>query len=728
MAPQSLLLSASAIAAARRGQAIRRLVFYWGFFYLTLSGALAQNVNPEAQRLFQQADTSVDLNQKIRLLESALRLAPQYAEARLELAQTLIQAQQFRRAIFQLDTVLSTNIKNAEAWFYKGRAHTEIGENNTARKSFERALVLYLELGKAQLANQSFDAALQSFERGIEIAISTKDNAKQAEAWFGKGRAHEAKGDTTDAARSYRQTLRLQPDFKEARTFLTNLENQARIAALYQAAEAAFRRRDWTTAARNFRQILVVDSNFKDVSQKLAIAQNKINAQALADSAQALRKRGVLDEAKNLLQQAITYDPENASILQDSIKGIDQEKFAKANGRKSEQIVKLPNNPPPSTKSDSEASTVQGAAPNTLMDSTTGSEIVSPKPALKNSWILAGGLVLLLFIFVFFIWQKYRRRPQEIEPTKTVDISVSTTAPQREELPKEISLESMGKIKEVALPKLDKYRFEQELGRGGMGRVYKACHIQLDRPVAIKVIRFDAATDAGDTDELISRFRREAKATAKLDHSNIVRLYDYDEKDGIFCMIMEYVDGLSLEQALKKNGRFPLQDALNIINQTCLALAYAHEQGVVHRDIKPPNIMLTNPENKVKVVDFGVAKMLASTPSQVYTLKGMRLGSPSYMSPEQIEAQDLDGRTDIYSLGVVFYELLTGERPFQDKDGLLISLFNAILNNAPPKLSAKRPEVPLRIEAIVEKMLEKKPEQRYQNAAEIIKALRLRSG
>jgi serine/threonine-protein kinase len=255
-----------------------------------------------------------------------------------------------------------------------------------------------------------------------------------------------------------------------------------------------------------------------------------------------------------------------------------------------------------------------------------------------------------------------------------------------------------------------------------MGRVYKAYDLKLERHVALKVIHLETAIDQEEREERIARFRREARAIAKLNHPNIVSLYDYDEISGMLYMTMEYVDGPSIEQMLKEKKQVAVHEAAQIIRQACMALAYAHRNGTIHRDIKPSNIMLNN-EDIVKVVDFGVAKILAAVETKFHTLAGMRLGSPSYMSPEQIEAKDIDGRTDIYSLGTVFYEMLAGVKPFtMNEQNNLSPLFYAILHADPPKLTLAQPEVPFTIAAIVEKMLAKKPEQRYQNAGEIIEA------
>ena len=236
------------------------------------------------------------------------------------------------------------------------------------------------------------------------------------------------------------------------------------------------------------------------------------------------------------------------------------------------------------------------------------------------------------------------------------------------------------------------------LGRGGMGTVYKARQRNLDRLVALKVIPPDAAKDPAFTE----RFNREAKAMARLNHSNIVTVYDFGERHGIYFLLMEYVDGVNLRHALRA-GHLAPREALAIVPQVCDALQFAHDQGIVHRDIKPENVLLDR-TGRVKIADFGLAKLLGKGPDD-FTLTHTQqvMGTPRYMAPEQIERPSaVDHRADIYSLGVVLYEMLTGELPLGRFD--------------PP---SHKVEVDVRIDQVVLRALEKAPERRYQRASEI---------
>jgi tRNA A-37 threonylcarbamoyl transferase component Bud32 len=236
------------------------------------------------------------------------------------------------------------------------------------------------------------------------------------------------------------------------------------------------------------------------------------------------------------------------------------------------------------------------------------------------------------------------------------------------------------------------------LGQGGMGVVYKARHPRLDRLVALKVLPADAARDPA----FAERFTREARALAKLNHPDIVAVYDFGETDGIYYLLMEFVDGLNLRQ-LEQAGKLSPREALKIVPAICDALQYAHDQGIVHRDIKPENI-LVDKQGRVKIADFGLAKLLGRLPQdRSLTASQTIMGTPNYMAPEQIERpQEVDNRADIYSLGVVFYEMLTGELP--------IGRF------APP---SQKVQVDVRFDQVVLRALEKERERRYQQAKDV---------
>jgi len=233
------------------------------------------------------------------------------------------------------------------------------------------------------------------------------------------------------------------------------------------------------------------------------------------------------------------------------------------------------------------------------------------------------------------------------------------------------------------------------LGRGGMGVVYKARQKTLHRLVALKLLAPERVQDA----KFAKRFAHEAQALARLNHPSIVTIYNFGQAGGFFYLLMEFVNGVNLRQAMKA-GRFTPEQALAIVPPVCEALQYAHEHGIVHRDIKPENLLLDK-EGRVKIADFGIAKMLHANGSDVGLAESQPAGTPQYMAPEQKDHQRTDHRADIYSLGVVLYEMLTGELPAEKLQ--------------PP---SKRVQVDVRIDEIVLRALEVKPELRFQTAAD----------
>jgi len=270
----------------------------------------------------------------------------------------------------------------------------------------------------------------------------------------------------------------------------------------------------------------------------------------------------------------------------------------------------------------------------------------------------------------------------------------------------------------TAPTKTGRYEITRELGRGAMGVVYEAQDPAIGRTVAVKTIHLTEENTGAKREELLRRFQIEARAAGLLAHPNIVVVYDVGEDNGLYYITMELVEGRSLLSILDAKERITIPRAIRIMEQACSALQFAHERNVVHRDIKPANLMITS-DDTLKITDFGTAKIMQHT-SGIQTTS--IIGTPSYMSPEQVKGKAVDGRADIFSLGVVFYQMVTGEKPFFGQD--ITSTIYKILNEDPiePQLISR--SLPLGFNDVILKMLAKEPVNRYQSCKNILEDLR----
>ena len=275
-------------------------------------------------------------------------------------------------------------------------------------------------------------------------------------------------------------------------------------------------------------------------------------------------------------------------------------------------------------------------------------------------------------------------------------------------------------VKKVAhkLPMLGRYEILEQIGRGAMGIVYKGRDPVLNRLTAIKTIRFSDEFDEEKVDTIKTHFYREAEVVAKLSHPNIVTIYDVGEDLDLSFLAMEYLQGESLEKYTTQGNLFPVKKCLEIIAQVCDALEYAHTHDIIHRDIKPANIMLL-PDGTIKVTDFGIARATTSTKTRTGIIKG----TPYYMSPEQTKGLELSGRSDIFSLGVVFYQLLTGKLPFDGENMAAIMYQITSVNPTPP--TEYKPGISKPILMVLNKALVKEHDKRYAHAIDMGKHIRM---
>ena len=261
----------------------------------------------------------------------------------------------------------------------------------------------------------------------------------------------------------------------------------------------------------------------------------------------------------------------------------------------------------------------------------------------------------------------------------------------------------------------ERYELLEVVGTGGMSAVYKAHDQLLERNVALKVLH----PHYGDDEEYVERFRREARAVAQLSHPNIVTVIDRGEADGHQFIVFEYIDGENLKELVNRTGPLPTRRAVELTIAVADGLAFAHEHGIVHRDVKPQNVLL-NGDGEAKVTDFGIARSLEVEDGMTQT--GTVLGTSNYLSPEQASGKQVTPATDVYSLGIVLYELLTAEVPFPGENFVAVAMKH--LNEPVPDILERRPDVPLRLAAAMERAVEKDPERRFTSMAEFASELR----
>ena len=273
-----------------------------------------------------------------------------------------------------------------------------------------------------------------------------------------------------------------------------------------------------------------------------------------------------------------------------------------------------------------------------------------------------------------------------------------------------------------------KYRIDEKLSEGGMGAVYRGTHVLMDKTVAVKVLRPSLAAD----EKIVARFSREARAASRISHPNALSVTDFGEaEDGIVFLVMEFLSGRTLKDVVREEGPLPLERVVNIMQQVADALTAAHEQGVVHRDLKSDNIMLMpmGSGEHAKVLDFGIAKINEpdGAPDSELTAPNLVIGTPQYMSPEQCsQAGEIDSRSDIYSLGVILFEMLVGHVPFGGESPTIVMMKH--MQEPVPSVLKERDDIPRAIEQVISKALAKVPSNRYQKVTELLEDLMIASG
>ncbi|MBS0170154.1 MAG: serine/threonine protein kinase [Nitrospira sp.] len=357
-----------------------------------------------------------------------------------------------------------------------------------------------------------------------------------------------------------------------------------------------------------------------------------------------------------------------------------------------------------------------------------GIPVLGPPKQPFYTWLVTGGLIgsatWLTFAWVRHVdalTQALTRRPtrRQVKPDAMPGLRTSDAHSAVEAaVPASGRQAGSAVARHGATPAtLGRYHVVKELGRGAMGVVYLGKDPTIQRFVAIKTMRLDDLDSAEELKEFRDRFFREAESTGRLSHPNIITVHDAGEQEGLTYIAMEYLEGTLLSCFCQKSTLLPSKQVLEIVATVADALDYAHGQGIVHRDVKPPNIMLLK-QRHVKVMDFGIAKLATASKTQ----PSLIMGTPRYMSPEQATGKDVDGRSDVFSLGVVLFELLTGERPFDAEN--MPALVTRITKAPHAPLLKYRQDLPPRVQGILDRALQKDIPNRYRHAGDMAQDLR----
>src|SRR2546426_5625744 len=264
----------------------------------------------------------------------------------------------------------------------------------------------------------------------------------------------------------------------------------------------------------------------------------------------------------------------------------------------------------------------------------------------------------------------------------------------------------------------ERYKLQDPIGRGGMATIYRGQDLRVDRVVAIKVLREVYSNDP----KFVTRFQREAKAVSSLQHPNIVQVYDYGQTDGNYFIVMELVEGTDLRRYLRSRGVLAVDRAIIIAHDVALGLGAAHRRGIVHRDVKPQNI-LVGKDGSIKLTDFGIASVYTAINAERLTTTGMTLGTVQYYAPEQAQGEIVTPAADVYALGIVMYEMLTGRTPFDGDTPVAVAMQH--IQDLPIPPSQYNPNIPPALEEIILRCLEKVPEMRYRDGSQLARALEM---
>jgi tRNA A-37 threonylcarbamoyl transferase component Bud32/uncharacterized protein HemY len=714
--------------------------YYWG------KVSLAKNDLKEAENGFRSALKHEPNHTRAKAALAQLALAAQVIEIEQHVqsaidAKNIDLANQKLNEIKKIDPAFNTQKWRTEiAKIYWTQANSTLAANDP-----EAAYRLFLKA-------QEYDPNLAGLKAQISHLENAINQTEKLANFYTAGKNAMTQENWGNAVSNFEQIVRLQPDYQDARALLTTARQKIRAenkpeeipapvdqpepnpATLFEDGLLLCAEKNWDAANEKFDSVLRLQPDDKPALGMKSLATGlKLLDAAQWPPALAHFNNGLEALPQNETLLAARYYAEARIALEQKESETARQKFL--------AIQKLG---------------VQFRDTQTLLADLMKTTSAKAEPVRSFEKIKPYApyvLGIFLLAALSFIWKLARKKPTS-QPADTTAATLAKTKPRRpseeiktvtrvaEKKPvaedEPVFLEDIDEEEVViddeptslaeqetlvagagAPPKRHQGRYEMkgEIGRGAMGKVYRAYDHKMERMIVLKEIRMDKAHDHEEYDKLKKRFLREARSAGRLHHANIVTVFDIINQGSKLYISMEYLDGVNLLKYLQKHQIVEPKKASQIIHQACQALYYAHQAGIVHRDIKPSNLMIQH-DGQVKIVDFGVAK---DTDSTTLTLVGSSLGTPSYMSPEQIEGKNVDGRSDIFALGVMFYEMITGERPF--KGETMASIIIKIIQSQPKRITTIKKNLPVELETIILKMLEKDPEKRYQTGLEVAQSL-----
>lgn len=634
------------------------------------------------------------------LTSHALQYQPDYAPGLATRGMIYYFQRNWMKAIQMFTQSLNLDKNQAQVWNKLCSAYLKLNDFPQAIQACENALAL--------------DPQIQEAEFNLYYARQQD----QPEMWIERAENLWAEGKWDQATQLLRRASTLYPKNEKIKNRLQHYSLQK----TYLKGLRAFEDENWQEAIEFFEAL---DTDYKDVAEKLSIARKALEREkntilpGISSSTEPQNTNKPGDGSQSRFNQRLSLKIASIDSLAFTQSITSEKKFLSVREVASQKQVNLP-----------------------IIQKRAHAKHLFQLNLLLGSLIL-GGIVILGLLFILKSKESVNGSLEPWQTQEFISAKIASETPLKmgfdlspsgnEAQQQKISVTENPTL-EIETPvdnnatktfvggmrrveRIGRYLLEKEIGRGSMGVVFQAWDPKLDRKVVIKKLALDIKIKPLELQKLKERLLREARTAGRLNHPNIVTIHDVGESARFTYIVMEYLNGQNLKTILNREGKIDLKRAFNIVRQICLALQFAHAHQIIHRDIKPSNIILLE-EDQVKVADFGIAKL----PNfETITDEGSVVGTPYYMSPEQIEGRPVDGRSDIFSLGVLMYEMLSGIRPFDGNT--LPTIIYKIIHESPTPLTIQDQSLSDRVDGILNKMLAKDMDERYATVTELLSEL-----